>query len=630
MLQFIILFVVLILSINFSLIFKKQTAETIPFSMLFIVLVLYFFGLFNKLNYGVYFLIILVLIGIIYILIKITNKNIDYNFFINYPTLFFILFFLLMLFSSNNKLLFEWDAFTHWGTTVKNMYILNDFGSSNLASTQIKHYPPGISLFQYFYIFLCGAFKDEYLINAITCFSFSFLMILFSVVKSKKITFNLLMFILILIIPIMYFNSYYYSIYVDALIGIIFGYLLIMYFNCKFNVFAIINICFTLFVLILIKDIGLIMAILFFIIVISDTSLFKQSFSIFLLNGKNSKKHAFWSLISMFFSIMIAKFSWGISLKIRDIGTEVSTSSNFLKIIKLFSLKPPEYYSTVITNYIKYLYEGVDIGFKIKISFFSVLMIITIIYTYIHYKCQKKQEKNRLFFVYAYLLLIVFSYLLFLMISYLCFFSEYEALKLASIYRYTSTILLSISLVTIYYVLIYIKDNSHKFLCIIIFILLFFVSPNSILNLTIFAKNHTKNSQVLREQYDDIKKVNKIINWKKEKLYYISINDDGFSYYLSKYLTVPIQFNNDKPKLTWSIGKKRNSSEIWINEEIDEEKWAYVLYKEYDYVYINNIDEIFIQQYGNLFYDKGDVKNKTLFKVIKDSKDIKLYKVKLK
>lgn len=48
---------------------------------------------------------------------------------------------------------FEWDSFSHWALTVKDMYYRDVISADSSAATAYKSYPPGIALWQYFF---CG------------------------------------------------------------------------------------------------------------------------------------------------------------------------------------------------------------------------------------------------------------------------------------------------------------------------------------------------------------------------------------------------------------------------------------------------------------------------------------------
>ena len=62
-----ILFIISIFSITLSIIFNKKIEVTIPVSVTAIVLVVYIFGIFDKLLWGIYAVEILTILQIIYI-----------------------------------------------------------------------------------------------------------------------------------------------------------------------------------------------------------------------------------------------------------------------------------------------------------------------------------------------------------------------------------------------------------------------------------------------------------------------------------------------------------------------------------------------------------------------------------
>ena len=70
-----ILFIIIIFSITLSNIFNKKIEVTIPVSVTAIILVIYIFGIFDKLLWGIYVIEVLTILQIIYIGIKIYLAN---------------------------------------------------------------------------------------------------------------------------------------------------------------------------------------------------------------------------------------------------------------------------------------------------------------------------------------------------------------------------------------------------------------------------------------------------------------------------------------------------------------------------------------------------------------------------
>lgn len=69
--EYVIMFIIIIsISIVFTQLLKRKIDEVIPITVISMTLLVYIAGLFNNLKIGVYILIILFIISLIYIIIK--------------------------------------------------------------------------------------------------------------------------------------------------------------------------------------------------------------------------------------------------------------------------------------------------------------------------------------------------------------------------------------------------------------------------------------------------------------------------------------------------------------------------------------------------------------------------------
>ena len=137
--------------------------------------------------------------------------------------------FALFAVCNKGKLVHEMDAFSHWGDVVKSMTLLDDFGTNAASLTEFKSYPPGISLFQYFYektgSLLHGGtrYTEWFLYHAYQVMLAAFVAPVFSRLSHRKPATALICSICVFAAPlVMYYNTYD-SLYVDSLLGILSG-----------------------------------------------------------------------------------------------------------------------------------------------------------------------------------------------------------------------------------------------------------------------------------------------------------------------------------------------------------------------------------------------------------------------
>lgn len=135
-------------------IFGKKFEEILPITCMSIVLVLFLFGMVNRLRFGLYFviitIIILYVISLIYFL-KNRKCKTYFNGFFSPAFLIFVILFIILYYANSGKLAVEWDEFSHWMDSIKAMTDLNDFVTNPASNSMFKTYPPGMAMFQYFF-----------------------------------------------------------------------------------------------------------------------------------------------------------------------------------------------------------------------------------------------------------------------------------------------------------------------------------------------------------------------------------------------------------------------------------------------------------------------------------------------
>ena len=131
---------------------------------------------------------------------------------------------------------------------------------------------------------------------------------------------------------------------------------------------------------------------------------------------------------------------------------------------------------------------------------------------------------------------------------------------------------------------------------------------------TFSARNEIQSTIDSRAKFDVFKKLLNTNVQENEKVYFIATNTNGQDYYIAKYEATPIKFN----PYAWSIGDEAYSNEDIWTVIIPVSQWKQELIDNYEYVYLHNVDEKFIELYGSLFSDgKENIKNNQLYRVNK-------------
>jgi hypothetical protein len=613
-----ILLILLNTSSAFAIYFNKKIEETLFLSIATKILILFLSGVLFNLAIGFYIIIILNIIMLIYNIYSIAknNKLIKDNI-LTIGFYLLIISTLLFIWIDKGRASAIWDEFSHWALVVKDMFSLNNFGLGSDSNVIFKTYLTGTGLFQYLCLKLSGVYNESVMY-------FSFNMIILSLIlpilkgfkKMKSIALFLAYFIII-IIPTMFYPSIYSSLYVDGILGITFGYTLYSYYlnyNEKFNVFNFINLLLSFSMLIFIKDFGLVLALIAFCIILFDKLFIRNKFRLKWNEIYNRSIH----LVLAFIPALVIKIVWTMLLSFNKISLPMDGNSFLANTKDLLMQRLSGYKAGVAYDYIRALFYTPLTNSSIGITY-AMSIGIFIILTYLLVSNMKKDKLRQSYITLSTLVIVgAIGYALLILISaYLTIFTQYEAVRLASFERYLSTYSVGMLILIFALLIDKYKDDINKLMRFLILTfggLLLFANFTAFLNITIFARADASNTNNIRSAYKEFKVVTDKYMSKKDVLYFISTDDTGIDFFIARYELTPKKMNL---AYGWSIGDKYNDKDIWTVPKTKEE-WAKELLDNYDYVYLFDIDNPFINKYKDLFnisYDK--INDNQLYKVNK-------------
>ena len=615
-----LLIILLNTSSALAIYFNKKIEETIFLSIALKIVILFLFGLIINLEIGFYVLLFLNIPLLIYNICSIRkNRKLFKNNLFTAGLFIFLFTYLLFIWINYDRMVTIWDEFSHWALVVKNMFYLDNFGMGNDSTVLAKNYLSGTSLFQYFCMKLNGGFSESILYLGINITAFSLLLPVFRLFKNiKNVAIYILWFVL-MVIPTLLYNNFYSSLYVDAILGVTFAYSLYTYYLnyeeglTKFNT---INFALALSMMIFVKDIGIVLALISFFVVLIDNLFIRNKFILNIKKLWDNSSKVFFALIPC---VMI-KILWLITLSINNIGSSLTAGGGLLSnLLGLLSLDHDGYKYGVIYNFTHALFSDKLFGININISF-VLLMGFFVFLTYILSNNIKNRTLQKSYFNLASLIVVgSIGYALLLLLSYLTVFSQYEALNLLSFHRYIGTYALAVILIII---MLFVKkygSNINKLLKISMInfaIILLFVDLPSLINMTVFTRDSVRNTINIRSTYQNSKGTIEANVNDNERVYFISTDDDGIDFYISRYEITPIKVNLN---YAWSIGDPYNEQDIWTIQKTKDE-WQNELIKNYDYVYLFDVDPQFIERYQSLFSVSSDIiDDNQLYKINKDS-----------
>ncbi|QIK69198.1 hypothetical protein G7062_02350 [Erysipelothrix sp. HDW6C] len=551
-----------IAAINIAKLTHRSIASSIAIPYMILILLHYGFGIFNLLSFGYYLSMFLLLISFGFFILKIRH-DVSLNDFKDPAIVCFLIGTASIILMNRLVSVSLWDEFSHWGLTVKNMFTTNQLSSFNPERIHFTNYPPGLSPLQYFSMRITGSLTEPNMFIITNVFKWSILVPMFGYCKKLNLK-SAVMMILLFTIPVYFFRSYYYSLYVDEILGLLFLYILIGY--AKHESPFTLNLSLAIFMLIITKDSGLGIALIALLIGIITRNLSRKQ------------------ILGMGLVLILTKFSWSIHLKQVLPATEAAPGNSSIDAIGKFLMgNGPTYQYEVLANFIQAIVPAL---LCILVLGLTTLLII-----------KQKPLKKLSFAILGFTLL----YLVGVLYLYVFIFTEYEAVNLASFDRYTYTLIFPLVLYFIF--IASMRDSftlSRKWLL-----------PSLTLGLlvcsTIYGFYLSKLTSVRTQQ--DHALVTATHGLDNARVYFIAQDTVGFEYWKSRYSLLP---NTINPPFSWSLTTDPDKTGNWT-VRVDSEDWYQDILKNYDYVYIYNVSDEFQKEFGEYF--NKTLFNGTLFKV---------------
>lgn len=609
------------LSIYLTLKYDKNFNITLPLSTLGIILILFVFGIFNILLLGVYSIIIvsvIIYVLIIKYLIGCNNKLVNIKSLFKIDFILWTILYVIIFIYNYNRLHIHWDEFSHWGDVIKALATSHDYSTSNDSLSYFKSYPPGISLFAYFFQVINIKFNETLSYCAVQIFGMSLLLSIVSTSIFKNKFKYFISIIIVGILPLIFYREFYESVYVDSYLSILFGfglYKLYTYDKSRLNLTIII---FTIAALPLLKDAGkffsIILIIGLFIIYLKDSDLKS------LFKDKNYKQIIIRFLpcfIAIFTFVLVTKM-WSYELASNNTFIKFSNPIKINDLADIFFADTSTYRRTVLKNFVKALAsESINFGF-LK---FNTVIFVLILSTTLFYLKNKVSNLSR----YKSLIILVFIglvlYIAGLFMTYAFQLTQYEAIRLASFARYVNIYILAITIfvVGIMFDSINKIKNIHY---ILIFVIIISLAPVNMIkvshdNIATTVENRSKFTSV-------VDKVHKEFTTDKRNVYIVVQESKGLEYWQYRYL-LKENISKVNDNFTWSLGPAYYDGDVW-SIDISANEWMNDLVENYDYVILDTINDGFISIYGDLFESKDQILAKNIYKVDKVNRKLVLVK----
>ncbi|MEG0563918.1 hypothetical protein [Anaerorhabdus sp.] len=609
---------IILWNIVFVDVFKEKFEKMLPFSLICAALLVYISGLFGSLRLGFYATLFIILIYICIKVIEYTKHkkwNIPVENILTSGFVITIVVYIMIIGMNWVRGFNHWDDYMHWGSMVKYNFSFDQFYCfDKIFIFAHKDYPPIASLFETIWCYLANGYSETVCIQAMQFLQMSFLLVLFTKIKLNKnsigkllLTIGIIMTVILVLPELSFF--YYDSIYVDSLIGIMFGYAIYFVFSHELNTKNLLLLSLISTFLILLKQIGL----AFYGLIL---------FAIFvklILNFKELKFKKIIQIIAIVIGIpLVFYLSWKYMVSIADVNGSLTGQFSYsdLKVFDIFGIIKgtigEQWQIETASKFIHALFDRPMFYKPIQLSYVLSLVVINAIYFMICVFFKRSKFKTYFATMVVYNIGAI-GYAFGMLMLYVFAFGPYEGPILASFERYMATYILSGVLIIIFNIFEDFEVNWKSLGCILIAF---------IVTIPVSHYSRLKPSLTYSSWGDGLKPYAEMLNDKiapGKSILMMEQEQQGIHHYILGYYLMPLEMN------AYSFGAPKYENDVnsveFSQEEFDE------LIMQYDYFYIYMFDD----EGNKLLQDHinpEEINFSTLFEVKKEQGDYFLVPVK--
>lgn len=578
-----------------SIEFKKRIEETMPISIVSIVLIIFLAGLVNNLKIGAIIVQILTILQLIFILITILKKDKDgikevLRRILTPGLLIYTLLFILNVLINQGRIFEDYDEFNHWAVIIKNMFIYNTYGTNPETIVRFNEYPPFTAVFQYLFLAIQKVYREDTIIIAQNVLYLSIIIPITKKIKWNKSALRIITVTpLIVFMPMILYKNFFLNILVDGILGIMFAYTIYSAYEDDSSIFKTLKILAGTIMLCLTKTSGLGLAVLALIIILIKIIIDRKK-------DKSKFKSSIKSLIVICVITAILTSIWYI---------KVNNSQKRWDFSKYVNAEEDRQNSSdILKSFTMSVFMRQDITTK-QLTVFAVMILLIGLQIY-----SIKKVKNKNFTYYAIAMLVSIPiYLISLAITYMTIFENIEGTMLTCFDRYTSTILLA-TLCFNAFAMFDIKTKFSIEFIVIASIIITLMPIDNIYTQYIRGKNYVKTSNTNRDIYTKIEKYKDKLD-ADDKILYMAGDKANIEYLkaMNEYVMMPVKIQN-------MISGNYESAE----------KFKKVI-ERYDYVFVYRTNADIVDNIKECF-EGGKVQRDTLYRVVKNNETIELEKVK--
>lgn len=604
-------------SIFAAVFFSKKYEEVVSITVSSIIFFLFISGFFGVLNLGAIIVAILSfalpIFALVYSIKNRTFKELCSRIFT--PAFFiFVLFYVFAFYFNYNRMASSWDEFSHWADIVKVMVTLDDFGTNVNSHSTFQSYPPGMSLFQYFYqkinFWVSREVLSEWLLYVpYQVFGFSFILpFLGKLTFKRKINIPLTAIIIFLSMST-FFTTYYTSLYIDPILSILSGVgIASVFLTEKKNLMYRLNIYSICVMLVLMKDAGLMFSAIIAIVYIIDIFVFENDIER-IKKIKNS--------LLVIVSVALPKVLWNVHLRITGAEIEFSNPIEWGVLINNLLGRDESYRQVVKQNFFEAMatrsYSVGDTGISINYYLLFAAMLLGSYFLTEVYRKNHNWDKRKTHLILAVVTIQYVVYVLGLCVTYMFKFSEYEAENLASFERYLYIEYFAIFIFVFIVAIKLILDKKDKLQFWLVILLLIQLTFTLMLPMHKYiSRSSVGESRYTRSVYEEIANQIELYVSEDSSVYCLSQESTGFDFWVMRFNARPRTVNDTFG--SWSVGEAFYEGDVWTRKMTSDE-FINVLCEEYDYLAIYKLNDYFLGEFEALFENPNEIQENRVYKV---------------
>lgn len=520
-----------------------------------------------------------------------------------------------------------WDEFSHWGRAVKAVFGQQVLPALAMGEDQFRDYPPGVAPLQALVLWAGGlGFREDVILYVQGLFSVSLLLYpLRSFGRGSALAAPVAA-LLLFFAPACVFWGFYQQTMVDGLLGVLFGFVLLVHFLGEDGPFECVLQCLALAMLPLVKSSGLLFALMAFFIVAADRlrtarHTGRQKVSGWLVAEAvppHLAHQKVWrSLAPLLAGIFTAAASWQLFLWLHQVQRRWSPSGFSLQsFMGLFTGAAPAWQRETAKLYFTSIFTETNYGWPVPflpyMGFFVVFIGVYLPLRRLLPQGRRQRVDTGFWGLWA----AGIVYVLGLLFSYLYAFSEYEAVRLASLSRYLNTYLAAM-LVFLAGLLVHgvsMAEKPRQWVAALVGGAVLWAvlgQPVAVLAPFVTAPQYAVSSAANAQAYTDAAEaIARFAQGGTVRVYVIAQDDLGATTLRLGYELFPIVL----PEHVSSIGPGYAADDL-LSLRLTRGEWARMLREGYDLVYLYKTDQAFIEEFGPLFADPGGIQEGRMYRV---------------